>query len=233
MTVVALEELQTRSRFISEIAAQGCAYVVEGDAGLARVPSQRRKGQSVLLMWSLKAEAARWADALVKAPKVVAVSCETLLTRQLPHASEDTSLIGADWSDAPAEPELTAYDLDQSLRRHYIQQLTESATKMRHVWVLKAADAFATLLTRHPAGGDVLPIFADRASAERMIEGAWSQTSATRVPIGDFLQKTIVWCAEGRRRIAPAYIPGPGLVEMQPWDVKALLSGHAPIRRVA
>jgi len=38
---------------------------------------------------------------------------------------------------------------------------------------------------------------------------------------------------ETRRRIAPAYMPGPGLVELPPWDMKALLSGHAPVRRVA
>jgi hypothetical protein len=101
------------------------------------------------------------------------------------------------------------------------------------VWVLKAGDSPATLLTRHPGGGEALPVFADRASAERAIDGAWCHTVATRIPLGDFVQKIVVWCAETRLRIAPAYLPGPGLVELPPWDMKALLAGQPPVRRVA
>ena len=233
MTVVNLDELQTRTGFIREAAAIGCAYLVEGAAGLAHVPSPRRRGQMVELMWSSRTEAARWADALVNNPRLLTLPLDALLSRHLPQLAGERRLIGTNWSDAPAEPEINAAELDRLLRRRLIDQFVETAAKTRQVWVLKSADAPATLITRHPAGGEALPVFADRASAERAIDGPWSQTIATRLPIGDFLQKTILWCVETRRRIAPAYVPGPGLVELPPWDMKALLSGSGQIRRVA
>ncbi len=233
MAVVNLEELQARTAFVRDLASSGGAYVVEGAAGIARVPSPRRRGVDVELMWTDRDEAARWADALVQAPKITALSIDTLLARHLPKLADEGRLIGGNWSDSPAEPEFAAHDLDQQVRRRLIEQFVESAAKTRQVWVLKAADTPATVLTRHPAGGEALPVFTDRASAERAIDGAWGHTLASRVPVGDFLQKMIVWCVETRRRIAPAYVPGPGLIELPPWDVKALLSGHAPVRRVA
>ncbi len=233
MSVVNLEDLQTRTAFVREVAAHGQAYIIEGREGVARVVSPRRKGEKVELMWSARAEAARWADVLVAEPKIVALPLDLLLSRYLPRLAAEHHRVGVDWSDGPAEPEMAAADVDQQLRRRLLDQLVETATKTRQIWLLKTGDVPATLLTRHPAGGETLPLFADRQSAERAITGPWAQTVATRVPIGDFMQKTLIWCVETRRRIAPAYVPGPGLLELPPWDLKALLSGHAQIRRVA
>lgn len=233
MSIVTLEELQTKSHFIREVALNGCVYAVEGPDGFARVGSPKQRGQDVELLWTDPAEAARWADALVTAPKITMVSIETLLARHLPKLAQEKRLIGTNWSDAPAEPELTAQDLDTQVRRRLMDHFVEQAAKNRQVWVLKGGETHATLITRHPAGGEALPVFADRASAERAMDGVWSQTAPVRVPIGDFLQKTVLWCVETRRRIAPAYVPGPGLVELHAWEMKALLSGHSPVRRVA
>jgi Protein of unknown function (DUF2750) len=233
MSVVNLEELQTRTIFVRNVAALGLAYVVEGREGLARVTSPRRKGQPVELMWSSREEAARWADVLAPEPKIVALPVDALLSRHLPRLAAEHTRVGVDWSENPTDPEMAPSDLDQQLRRRLLDQLVETAAKSRQVWLLKSGDVPATLLTRHPAGGEALPVFADRQSAERAIDGPWSQTVATRVPIGDFLQKTLIWCIETRRRIAPAYVPGPGLMEVPPWDMKALLAGHPPARRVA
>jgi len=232
-TVVNLEELQTRTHFVRELVTYGCAYVVEGPEGIARVPSPRRRGVDVELMWTDRIEAARWADALVAQPKITPLTLETLFGRYLPRLAEEGRLIGGNWSDAPVEPEFVAADLDQQLRRRMIDQFVQSAAKTRQVWILRNADVPATLVTRHPAGGEALPVFADRASAERAVDGPWCHTAPARLPLADFLQKTLVWCIETRCRIAPAYMPGPGLVELPPWDMKALLSGHAPVRRVA
>jgi Protein of unknown function (DUF2750) len=233
MSVVNLEELQTRTAFVREVAALGQAYAVEGTEGIARVQSPRRKRQLVELLWSSRTEAARWADVLVTAPRIVTLPIEALLTRHLPKLAAESHLIGTDWSDRPAEPEITAAELDQQLRRALLDQFVSTAAKTRQVWLLKTGDTPATLLTRHPVGGEALPVFADRQSAEQAIDGPWANTVATRVPIGDFLQKTLIWCVETRRRIAPAYVPGPGLVELPPWDMKALLSGQPQTRRVA
>jgi Protein of unknown function (DUF2750) len=128
---------------------------------------------------------------------------------------------------------MTAADLDLHVRRRLIDLFVESAAKTRQVWLLKGGDIHATIITRHPAGGEALPVFADRASAERAMDGVWAQTTPVRVPIADFLQKTVLWCVETRRRIAPAYVAGPGLIELHAWEMKALLSGHTPARRVA
>ncbi len=233
MSIVPLEELQTRSKFIHELALNRCAYAVEGAEGLARVPSPRKRGQNVELMWTDPAEATRWSDALVAEPKLAMLSLETLLLRHLPKLAEEKRLIGTNWSDAPSEPEMTAADLDLHVRRRLIELFVESASKTRQVWLLKGGDIHATIITRHPAGGEALPVFADRASAERAMDGVWAQTLPVRVPIADFLQKTVLWCVETRRRIAPAYVAGPGLIELHAWEMKALLSGHTPARRVA
>jgi Protein of unknown function (DUF2750) len=233
MTVVHLEELQTRTAFVREVAEQRRAYIVEGTEGVARVLSPRNRGQSVELIWSNRAEAARWADVLVTDPKITELPIEALLSRHLPRAAGGRLRMGVDWSASLAEPEITAGDLDQQVRRRLLDQLVESATKTRQVWLLKSGDTPATLVTRNPAGSEALPVFADRQSAESAIEGPWNQTVATRVPIGDFLHKTLIWCIETRRRIAPAYVAGPGLMEVPPWDMKALLAGHPPARRVA
>lgn len=233
MTIVTLEDLQTRSNFVRDLSAQGCVYLVEGDAGFARVPSPRRSGQDVELMWTRSAEAARWADALVKNAKVVALPVEMLLGRHLPCLATEQRLIGVNWSDQPSEPEVTATDLDAQVRRHMVSQFIEATNKARQVWVLKINEQPVTLVTRHPAGGETLPVFTDRASAERAIESQWSNAAAVRLPMPEFLQKAILWCVETRRRVSPAYLPGPGLIELHAWEMKAMLSGHMPVRRVA
>lgn len=233
MSIVPLEELQTRTKFIRDAIANGCAYAVEGAGSVARVASPRHKGREVELLWTDPSEAGRWADLLTADPKIIPLSIDTLLTRYLPNLASEGRTVGTNWSDAPVEPEIGAPELDQQLRRRLVDVLVEQATKNRHLWVLKGGDTHATVITRHPAGGEALPVFADRASAERAMDGVWAQTQPVRVPIGDFLQKTILWCVETRRRIAPAYMPGPGLIELHAWEMKALLSGHIPARRVA
>lgn len=232
MTVLALEELQTRSRFIRDAALNRCVYAVEGTTGYATVESPRRRGVHVELLWTDPAEATRWADVLVESPRVTILSIEMLLSRHLPKLAREGRLVGTDWSDAPVEPEMTANDLDTQLRRRLTDDFTAQVTKNRQIWVLKSGEVYATLVTRHPAGGETLPVFADRASAEKALDGPWSHMTPIRLPIADFLQKTVLWCVETRRRIAPAYVPGPGLVEMHAWEMKALLSGHTPRRRV-
>ena len=233
MTIVTLEDLQTRSRFIGELATSGCAYVVEGPSGIARVLSPRRPGHDVELMWTCRDEAARWADVLVEQPRITVLPLDILLSRHLPSLAAVQRMIGVNWSSAPPEPEIGATELDTQVRRLLVDNFIETVTKTRQVWVLKQGDEPLTFITRHPAGGEVLPVFADRAHAERAIDGSWSGAAATRIPFADFVQKAVFWCVEGRRRIAPAYRPGPGQVELHPWEMKAILSGHAPVRRVA
>lgn len=232
MTVVALEELQTKSRFVRDVVLNRCVYAVEGTAGIARVDSPRRRGSEVELLWTNPGEAARWADVLVEEPRLTILTLEMLLSRHLPKLTQEGRLVGTDWSDVPVEPEMTATDLDTQLRRRLMDEFTEQAAKNRQVWILKSGETYATIVTRHPAGGETLPVFADRVSAERAMDGPWSHMTPVRLPIADFIQKTVLWCVETRRRIAPAYVPGPGLVEMHAWEMKALLSGHTPRRRV-
>ena len=137
MTIATLDELQTRARFVRDIASNRCVYVVDGIDGFARVTSQRGHGHAVELLWTDPSEAARWADVLVAEPKITALSIETLLSRHLPKLAEESRLIGANWSDAPAEPEMTAKELDTQVRRYLMENFIEQVAKNRHVWVLK------------------------------------------------------------------------------------------------
>ena len=47
-----------------------------------------------------------------------------------------------------------------------------------------------------------------------------------RVSLTDFNQRILMWCVETRRRVAPEYLPGPGALEMQPWELKSAIAGE-------
>lgn len=233
MNDITTEDLLLRSRFVQDLAANARTYAVEGPDGYAHVASPRRAGETVLLLWSSREDAARWADVLVTRPKVVMLPLAEVLERLLPALVAERRSIGVNWSDRPSEPELTADELAKQLRQQLVADFIDAANDAGGVWVLKHTETPVTFAARDGGSGETMPAFADRASAERAAAREWPHTQPVRVLMSDFLNKAVIWCVETRRRIAPAYLPGPGCLELNAWEVKAMLAGHVPVRRVA
>lgn len=215
------------AQFAANVVAAGLGWGVVGDEGLARVPSPTNAGMKVHLIWSDRAEANRWASSLVTNPRLRKITLLEMTTELLPKLSVMGRSLGPDWSTEPGEPEILPGELDVLIRKASVARFCETATRSRAVWVLRHAEGPACLPSTLISTGDMLPVWSDRADAEAHIKGALAGTSVVRVALPDFLQRVLIWCVETRRRVAPGYLAGPGVIELAAWDVKAMLNGHA------
>jgi uncharacterized protein DUF2750 len=232
MSKVTLADMQARERFTGDVTMNACAFAIEGQDGLVGVDSQQNEGQTSTLLWSQREFAARWAATHAAQGQVIRLSLTELLQRRLDELSQRDRHVAVNWSGQGDEPELAAADLDQQIRQQMIHQFVTTVNKGRAAWVLKFGDTPITFPGRDNTV-EVLPVFQDRAAAECAIASSWNHATAARVPLADFLSRAVNWCAETRRKMAPAYIPGRGAIEHHSWEVKAMISGHIPIRQVA
>jgi Protein of unknown function (DUF2750) len=221
MPVTKTPDALLRVAFVSRILSSQAIWTVAGDEGLARVDSPRHAGRLVNLFWSDRAEAERWAHVLVTQPRLKLLSLFEMQTQVLPRLAEMRRLVGTDWTSEPIEPEFEPLDLDRMIRLHMLDVFLATALRQRHVWVLQGPDGPACFVSKHPKGGEALPVWIDRLSAEARLQGPWADFIITRVALAEFVQKTLIWCAETGRRVAPGYQDGPGVLEMAPWDLKA------------
>jgi hypothetical protein len=217
--------------FAERVVADGMGWGVVGDEGLARVPSPQDPGTIVHLIWSDRADADRWSTALVTNPRLRKITLVEMTTELLPKLTAMGRQLGPDWSTEPPEPEIAPAELDTLIRRAAIERFCDTALRTRFVWVLRHAEGPACLPSTLTSTGDMLPVWADRAQAEAHIKGTLSGTTVVRVALQDFMQRVLIWCAETRRRVAPAYIAGPGAVELAAWDVKAMLNGQPQVEQ--
>jgi hypothetical protein len=223
------EDLAARDAFVRSVAANGVCFVVEGVDGSVRVPSARHPGRHIALLWSDRAEATRWASVLTAQSLIRAISLAQLLAEHLPTLTNAGHYVGPDWSDAPAEPELAGGELSKLLRHALATEFAHTAHTTRQVWLLKDATGLVTLPSISTAGAEVLPVF---ASHEQAAAHATTQVlEPARQPLAEFLGKTLMSCIAAHWRLAPAYLTGPDVLELAPWDMKALLHGTSrPVR---
>jgi hypothetical protein len=221
MAVTKTPDALVREAFVTQALATKTIWTVAGDEGLARVDSPRHEGRLVNLFWSDRAEAERWAHLLVTQPRLKLLSLYEMQTQVLPRLAEMRRLVGTDWSSEPVEPEFEPLELDRMIRLHMLDIFLATALSQRHIWMLMGPEGPACFVSKHPKGGEALPVWIDRVSAEARLQGPWAEFVVTRVALAEFVQKTLLWCAETGRRIAPGYQDGPGVLEMAPWDLKA------------
>jgi hypothetical protein len=225
-SVVLTDTTHACSDFAVRTVASGLAWCVVGDEGLARVPSPIDPCIPVHLIWSDRAEADRWASALVTNPRLRKITLTEMTAELLPKLATMGRHLGPDWSSEPLEPEIAPGELDVLIRRAATQRFCDMAAHSRFVWLLRHPEGPACLPSNLTSMGEMLPVWCERAQAEAHIKGALAETSIVRVALSDFQQRVLIWCAETRRRVAPGYLAGPGVVEFAAWDVKAMLNGQ-------
>ena len=226
MSAVKSEELRARDAFLERLIGSRQCWAVIGDEGMARVPSPRDESRTVHLVWSDRREAERWAGALVTNPRMRMITLVEMTTEMLPKLADMRRRIGPDWTSEPIEAEFDPGDLDRALRRTLLDRVLRAADESRYLWVLRHVEGLACAPSRLSSTGEMLPVWADRASAEASAFGALAGAVPARVSLADFTQRVLMWCVETRRRIAPGYIPGPGALEMQPWELKSAINGE-------
>lgn len=229
---IELEQTARRS-FALKAAEIRHMFVISGEEGLARVPSQKYPGREVTLFWSSEAEAQCWLDVLGTHPRIKMLPLTDVLSEVLPKLAELKRLAGTGWNDVPVEAEMEPMELVRQIRLATIDHFVMKALDTKAVWMLQGADGPALHMSLNGGTGHVLPVWADRAAAESRIEGPWSEMEAVRVPLSDFRQRTLLWVAETRRKVAPAFCEGAGGIEIEPWELKgrfnAVVSGEQAV----
>lgn len=229
--VLNADDMAARDAFVRGVTANGVCFVVEGLDGNVRVPSSRHPGYHVELLWSDRAEATRWASVLTAQSQIRAINLSNLLAEHLPTLADTGLNAGPDWSDVPAEPEVTGTELSLMLRIALASNFAQAAHTARQVWLLKDSSGCVTLPSITIEGTQVLPVFATHEQAAAHATALVGDP--VRQPLAEFLSKTLMTCIIEHWRLAPAYMPGPDVLESAPWDMKALLHGSPQPRRIA
>lgn len=226
MSALRAEEARAREAFIARLIEAGQCWAIIGDEGMARVPSPRASDRTVHLVWSDRREAERWAAALVTRPRLRMVTLVEMTTEMFPKLTAMRRLLGPDWTSEPVEAEMEPANMDKAIRETLLNRLLKAAEAHRHVWILRHPDGLGCVPSRLSLTGDMLAVWSDRGSAEAAAKGPLEGLIPARVSLADFTGRVLMWCTETRRRVAPEYIPGPGALEMQPWELKGLINGE-------
>jgi hypothetical protein len=219
------DEATARDKFVAALVQQGMCWSIVGEEGLARVPAPRFPDRQVHLVWSKREDAEKWADVLVKTPRLRKISASEMLTEMLPKLADMRRLIGPDWNSDPVEPAMEPREFDRHIRRAMITDFIAAAHRHGQVFVLRNQDGPACLPSRLNATREMLPAFADRKLAEDIGKAVLPSAVPVRVSLADFTQRVLMWCAETKRTVAPGFMAGPGVIELQAWDVKTALAG--------
>jgi hypothetical protein len=219
------EEASVRDVFVTALVNQGVCWSIVGDEGLARVPAPRFPDRHVHLVWSKREDAEKWADVLVKNPRLRKISTVEMLTEMLPKLADMKRLVGPNWTADPVEPAIEPREFDRYVRRAAISDFIAAAHRHGQVFVLRNQDGPACLTSRLNATRKMLPAFADRKLAEDIGKAVFPGAVPVRVSMTDFTQRVLMWCAETKRTVAPGFLAGPGVIELEAWDVKTALAG--------
>ena len=226
MSVPSTAEARASGVFVQCLIENRQCWAVIGDEGMARVPSPRTSDRTVHLVWIDRLEAERWAHALVTRPRLRMVTLVEMTTEMIPKLRAMNRLLGPDWTSEPVEAEMEPSSMDQAIRAVLLDRLLKAAEVHRCVWILRHPEGLGCVPSRQSMTGDMLPVWSDRLSAEAAAKGPLEGLVPARVSMADFTQRVLMWCTETRRRVCPEYIPGPGALEMQPWELKSLINGE-------
>jgi hypothetical protein len=219
-----ISEIAQRERFVRHAVAHRAVFAVAGEDGLARVPSQRRRGRQVTLLWSTRAEAEHWAPVVTVNPRVKQLPLAALLAEVLPALAGLERLVGPDWCADPAEAELDPVDLAERLRLRTLEAFVTRARLSRSVWLLEDASGPALLVSTTRADRFMLPCWSDRAQAALRREGPWAGMAISAVALEAYLGVTLPWLAERGWLVAPEHTEGPGALELAPDEMAARLA---------
>ena len=212
-------------RFVTRVLGLQVAWAAAGEEGLARAPSPTHKGRLVTLLWSKRSEAERWGGLVATHPRIKPLSLSDLHVDVLPKLAVLNRSIGPDWSSGTDRSEIEPADLTRRLRTTAVSLFLREVLRSGSVWILQGAEGPACLMSKSRQGAQVLPCWHRRDLAQTRIAGPLQDMVVAEVPFADFREKTLLWIAESRRLVAPAYCEGDGLIEFEAADLDAQLTG--------
>ena len=208
-----IPELVHRERFVKRVLSAATVSFVAGEAGWACVPFRQDASRDVVLFWSNRAEAQRWADVLVVQPTIHEVALATLLCDVLPMLGQRRCLVGADWSSDPADPVIEPADLVERLWRERTDQFMTKIRDAGSVWVLESASGPAFLPSHRASGKEFLPVWASREEAEFHIAGSWAVKRPISVSLSVFRDRYLPYLDQRGWFVGPEPMPGAGARE--------------------
>jgi hypothetical protein len=208
-------------------------WVVAGPDGIASVASPSDPARTTFLVWSQQHEAERWADVLSESPQVLSFSLAVFVAETLPAITAVGGLVGPDWSAEPVETEAEPATLAVEIRNELVRDFAVVALKTRSVWLLQDAAGIAAIETLD-GRGTVVPVWADRPSAEAVALQAGPEITTLRMTLVELTNRFLLSPEGLKVQIAPGYIHAPQAIAMSAWAFKALLNGGGrPAVRVA
>lgn len=219
-----IPEIAQRDRFIKRAVEHQVVYAVSDDDGFACVASQHLEDIDVMLVWSQEREAMRWAGAIAKNPEVKELTVAELMTEVLPTLPDLKRLVGLDWSANPVEGEINPIDVAERLRREAVEGFIQRARANEKIFILENTVGPALLPSTLDDTKRFMPIWSERHSAEKMIDGPWADMVALEIPLPNFLGLTLPWLAERDWTVGPDHVRGARTLELAPRDLASRLS---------
>jgi len=224
-------EHQQADSFVRRLANLKSLYAVSGEEGLARVPSQKIPGREVVLLWTERAEAEKWADCLAQNPRVKQLSIGEVMSEFVPALIANDRMIGPDWTAAGIEPECEPAELAEHVRLAAVDGFMERVARSGNVYILEDSGGPAMLVSGSDAQALYLPCWSQREAAEQRLVGPWQDHLVMRIPLANFVKITLPWLAGNGHRVGPDHVPGTMALELEPEAIAeriAAQSGKQP-----
>ena len=209
-----IPDLVHRERFVKRVLAIGTVSFVAGEAGWACVPFRQDASRDVVLFWSSRTEAERWADVVAVAPVVHNVPLSVLLSDVLPMLTTRKCLIGPDWNSEPADPVIEPIDLNERLWRERSEGFLGRVRETGALWLLESASGPVFLPSQRAAGKEFLPVWQSRADAEFHIAGSWAVKRPIAVGLAVFRDRYLPYLEQRGWLVGPEPMPGVGTREL-------------------
>lgn len=227
-------EIQQRDRFVRKLASLRRLFVVSGEDGLARLPSQQQADREVVLVWTERTEAERWADCLSENPRIKELTLGEALSDFFPALNTHNRLVAADWTADPVESETEPLDLCERIRLEAVDGFMERVAASGNIFILEDTNGPALLVSATRSDQLVMPCWSQREVAEQRIEGPWQDHMVMRIPVPNFVKITLPWLAEHGHLAGPEHIPGSMALELAPETIAKRIearTGQSNIRK--
>lgn len=227
-----IPDLVNRERFIKRVLANGGVSFVAGSDGWACVPFRHDASREVVLFWSSRKEAEKWAPVVATDPSVHDIALDTLLGEVLGMLASRRCLIGIDWSSDPTDPIMDATDLANRLRRERGEQFVATVRASQTVWVLESASGPATLPSVRVPGRECLPVWTTREAAVANIGGAWSVKRPIGVSLAVFADRYLPFLDQRGWLVGPEPLALAGTTELTPAELSMRVFPSATLKRL-
>ena len=221
-----IPELAQRDRFVRRAIKEGRVLTL-ADEERASVPSQKIPGRTVQLFWSSPIEGKRWAEALTGDGALQSISLAAFASDILPGLRAAKGYVGTDWVADPIEAEVDPGDLQLRLKAEAVAGALAGLAAQGQIYLVEGTSGpLLVPVTRRGVDVQLLHVFASRTEAERLMK----KTGGKKViidPVSDFLASTLPWAAERGHIVVIEPIPGAGMVDVSPADLRTRLQAAA------